>query len=527
MADTRLILHVKGTEAETEELPKEDVKTAVAHGRLSYSQLIWSATEHAWKQIREWPELLPGESLILHVKGTESQTRELPKQAVKSAIFRGEITHSQLIWSANDGAWKQVRELPDLLPGETLILHVKGTEAETRELPKPAIRAAISRGEITQSQLIWSPLDQAWKPVADMPDLVPGESLILHVKGSTADTKEMPKKAIRTAIKEGSITHSQLIWSTPDHQWKQVRDLPELLPSQKLAPAPVLRDQVPVLDSSEPTVPQVRVAAPAEATPRVRPRVVGPPRVTIASAHPPAGQAAASPSPKPMVSVAQTAVPSPQARVAVVAPSIAAPGATPPAETAPTPEPDSVLVHPEEHEEGFPAIKWLCIALGALLGMVLAGNYFMVDWPFRSNFARTPYASVFVYAHYGAFVQPNVVVIHIPASAKLTPDNITDFLAALAASTPKNPITGDYFERVALTSGWVSQYSFAGSAWKELGDMQHESAEDREIQILSAGTDAAGKPLLEEETTLGDEAREARRERAWKAFVGSFTQPGS
>src|SRR5271156_3329017 len=100
MADTRLILHVKGTEAETQELPKEDVKTAVAEGKLSYSQLIWSPPDHAWKQVRELPDLLPGESLILHVKGTESQTREMPKQAVKNAISRGEITQSQLIWRA-------------------------------------------------------------------------------------------------------------------------------------------------------------------------------------------------------------------------------------------------------------------------------------------------------------------------------------------------------------------------------------------------------------------------------------------
>ncbi len=87
-----------------------------------------------------------------------------------------------------------------------MILHVKGTESETRELPKPAIRAAIQRGEISQTQLIWSPLDSAWKPVSEMPELAPGESLILHVKGTTSDTKEMPKKAIRTAIKEGKIT---------------------------------------------------------------------------------------------------------------------------------------------------------------------------------------------------------------------------------------------------------------------------------------------------------------------------------
>jgi hypothetical protein len=541
MADTRLILHVKGTDAETKELPKEDVKTAVAEGKLSYSQLIWSAPDQAWKQVRELPDLLPGESLILHVKGTESQTRELPKNAVKNAISRGEITHSQLIWSPTDSAWKQVRELPDLLPGETMILHVKGTESQTRELPKPAIRAAISKGEITHSQLIWSPLDSAWKPVSEMPDLLPGESLILHVKGSTADTKEMPKTAIRTAIKEGKITHSQLIWSAPEHQWKQVRDLPELLPSQKLAPAPGRQAQIPVIDNSVAGSAPAPVARPATAaspaaTPKARPAVVGPPRVT-----PTGATASAAPQPKvaqpslsggatPAVKAGQAAVPSAQVRAAVAAGPKAASGPKPTVAAAlPYQSPSIGGDHTvkEDHDDFHP-VKWLCIVLGALVFIVVVANYFMVDRPLNSNFAQTPspYSSVFVYAHYGAFVQPNVMVIHIPASDKITPDNITDFLVALAHSTPQNPITGDYFERVALTSGWTAQYSFAGSAWKQLGDMQQDSVDDRKARILEDGSDASGQPLLGE-STLNEAAQEARRQEAWKSFVAKFTKSGS
>jgi hypothetical protein len=541
MADTRLILHVKGTQAETKELPKEDVKTAVAEGKLSYSQLIWSAPDQAWKQVRELPDLLPGESLILHVKGTESQTRELPKNAVKNAISRGEITHSQLIWSPTDSAWKQVRELPDLLPGETMILHVKGTDSQTRELPKPAIRAAISKGEITHSQLIWSPLDSAWKPVSEMPDLLPGESLILHVKGSTADTKEMPKTAIRTAIKEGKITHSQLIWSAPEHQWKQVRDLPELLPSQKLAPAPGRQAQIPVIDNSVGVSAQAPVARPAAAastatTPKARPAVVGPPRVT-----PTGASASAVPQPKvaqpslaggatPAVKAGQAAVPSAQVRAAVAAGPKAASGPKPTVAAAlPYQSPSIGGDHTvkAEHDDFHP-VKWLCIVLGALVFIVVAANYFMVDRPLNTNFAQTPspYANVLVYAHYGGFVQPNVMVIHIPASDKITPDNITDFLVTLAHSTPQNPITGDYFERVALTSGWTAQYSFAGSAWKQLGDMQQDSADDRKARILEDGSDASGQPLLGE-STLNQAAQEARRDEAWKSFVAKFTKPGS
>jgi len=103
--------------------------------------------------------------LILHIKGTDAQTAELPKAVVRAAISQGQITHSQLIWSPSDYAWKQVREIPDLLPDlepvERLILHVKGTQAETRELPKHEVRAAISQGQITHSQLIWSSSDHA------------------------------------------------------------------------------------------------------------------------------------------------------------------------------------------------------------------------------------------------------------------------------------------------------------------------------------------------------------------------------
>jgi hypothetical protein len=573
MADTRLILHVKGTDAETQELPKEDVKTAVAEGKLSYSQLIWSPVANTWKQVRDLPDLLPGESLILHVKGTESQTREMPKQAVKNAISRGEITHSQLIWSNSDSTWKPVREIPDLLPGETLILHVKGTESETRELPKPAIRAAIQRGEISQSQLIWSPLDSAWKPVAEMPELNPGESLVLHVKGTTADTKEMPKKAIRTAIKEGKITHSQLIWSASEHQWKQVRELPELLPSQKLAPAPQRRAQAPMLDNIEPDSPQSPVARAVAATPvavpKARPAVVAPPKVTIAAAQPKIAQPTVAEATVPSVRVAQVATPkaepqvvpvakvqipsvrvsqaatpvteprpvaavaaqTPSVRVAKVAEARPAVIASPRTVQAPA-EVEAVVPHAasthhaghkvEEHDNFHP-VKWICIILGALVALVVGVNYFLITRPLSSAIGQTSYANVFVYGHYGAFVQPNVMVIHIPQSDKLTSDNLTDFLVALARSTPKNPITNDYFDRIAITSGWTAQYSFSGLDWKALGEMKGQSAEDIREKILQSGSDAGGNELMPA-TTMNETAQEERRQSEWKQIVANFVK---
>ena len=183
MADTSLILHVKGTESETATLPKNVVRAGISEGKITHSQLIWIPGENTWKPVKELPELLPGERLILHVKGTESETQELPKAEVRAGISQGKITHSQLIWIPAENTWKPVRELPDLLPGETLILHVKGTQAETTELPKKAVQAGVSKGQITHSQLIWIPNESTWKPVRELPDLLPGERLILACQG--------------------------------------------------------------------------------------------------------------------------------------------------------------------------------------------------------------------------------------------------------------------------------------------------------------------------------------------------------
>ena len=122
-----------------------------------------------------------------------------------------------------------------------------------------------------------------------MPEPQPGESLILHVKGTTAETKEMPKKAIRTAIKEGKITHSQLIWSAEEHRWKQVRELPELLPARNSRPLP------PAGASAGARPQRARFAACARGArggggfshgdTEGAAAVVGPPRVTIAPAN--------------------------------------------------------------------------------------------------------------------------------------------------------------------------------------------------------------------------------------------------
>lgn len=146
----------------------------------------------------------------------------------------------------------------------------------------------------------------------------------------------------------------------------------------------------------------------------------------------------------------------------------------------------------------------------------------MVDRPLVSSLGQTSYSNVTVYAHFGAFIQPNVMVIHIPASSKITPENLIDFLVALAHSTPQNAITRDLYERVALTSGWTAQYSFSGGIWKELGDMQQESEAQRKDFLMGQLEDGNGQPSVTG-STLNEAAQQARRDQAWLAFVAHFT----
>jgi hypothetical protein len=374
------------------------------------------------------------------------------------------------------------------MPDTRLILHVKGTQAETAELPKEVVRAAISQGQLTHSQLIWSPMDNAWKQVRELPDLLPSERLILHVKGTEAETTELPKHAVRAAISQGQLTHSQLIWSSADNAWKQVRELPDLLPSQKLAPSPSREAAVPVPRAVDAVIPE------SPTGPVARAASAGPPRVRVASAS-------AGP---PRVRVASASAGTPTVRASAQA-SV-----------------PSTRGFEVKEDEGSHPLKWICIGLGILILLVLGGNYLLVDQPLVSNLGQTSYSNVRVYAHLGAFMQPNVMVIHIPASSTITPDNLTDFLAALARSTPQNPINRDLFARVALTSGWTVQYSFSGYSWKQLGDMRQEDKAQQKEALLDRLGDAGGQPLMPE-STLNEAAQQATRDKVWNTFVAHFT----
>jgi hypothetical protein len=246
-----------------------------------------------------------------------------------------------------------------------------------------------------------------------------------------------------------------------------------------------------------PASPVARVAAtPSGATPQVKVATVGMPKVRVATA----------------------AAGAPQVRAGTVPAMQPVPRAAGPKLVVST---GSLEV---AEEEGFHLFKWIFMGLGALILLVLGANYLLVDAPLVSNMGQTSFPTVPVYAHFGAFMQPNVMVIHILPSEKITPDNFPKFLVELAHSTPQNPITHDLFTRVALTSGWTAQYSFSGYSWKELGDMGRDDPAQRKEFLLAQMGDASGQSLVPE-STLNEQAQQTVRDNVWRNFVAKFT-PG-
>jgi len=289
--------------------------------------------------------------------------------------------------------------------------------------------------------------------------------LILHVKGTEQDTTTLPKHVVRAAISKGDITHSQLIWSVEDNAWKQVRELPHLLPSQKLAPAPPRRGGTGAL-------------------PKVEPRSEAEPVVAVA---PRAGVKVSAKQPKVAAAKARRAPVSSQ----------------PPNE--------------------FNIIKWVCVVLIVVIFGAVGFNLAMVNQPLMANLSKTSYGRVEVFGHLGAFVQTNVLLIHIPPSSQVTRENLTDFLTVLAQSTPKSPLSGVLFDHIALTPGWTGRYGFSGSDWDQLGGMQKASQEERKQFILEKLTDASGDSLDNTRTTLNEDKRQAERDKLWEEFSSAFT----
>jgi len=305
--------------------------------------------------------------------------------------------------------------------------------------------------------------------------------LILHVKG-TEQTTTLPRQIVRAGIAKGQISRSQLIWSPKENTWKQVRELPELWPSQKLAPAPVAR------------VPQGGT-----------PQAVSPQAMTLRATQPRAVQPLST---GPKINVTATR----RVQAAGAAPAAAA--SDQPVKASAT----SYLEEPSDHT--FTVVKWVCIVVGSIVLLLMAANYFMIDEPLNVRMARTAYAKVGVWGHLGAFVQPGFIIIHVP-TGKVTAEEMPTFLLALAQSTPNN-LRGEPFDQVCLTTGLTAHYSFSGYAWRDLGDMGGKSPDEIRTFLLKELQDGSGNLLAAPDPSLGDEAQAAQRARVWNALTDYF-----
>lgn len=72
------------------------------------------------------------------------------------------------------------REMRSIMtPEDILYVHVTGTDQST-PVSRQEVQAAIAEGRILPSQLIWSPPDQAWKPVRELSSLLPHPKPLSH-----------------------------------------------------------------------------------------------------------------------------------------------------------------------------------------------------------------------------------------------------------------------------------------------------------------------------------------------------------
>jgi len=181
---------------------------------------------------------------------------------------------------------------------------------------------------------------------------------------------------------------------------------------------------------------------------------------------------------------------------------------------------------PMEIKHEFPFFKVFVVILFLAVAGVIGTNYVMVDQPLATKLASTSFASARAYAHLGAFVEPNALVIHLLPTKEVTADNFADYLTALAVSTPSQPFKQEAFGVVGLTAAWQSQYVFSGADWQKLGQMANASGEARQAFVLDHMESANGAPLVTNRQTDDDATVAAHRASAWQALVANFV-PGT
>jgi hypothetical protein len=280
-------------------------------------------------------------------------------------------------------------------------------------------------------------------------------TLFLAIPG-TRETRELDLETVRHGVARGEIPLDNWAWSPQQNAWLPLSQLPEF---SQVAPVPF-------------------TAAPV----RVEPKKVEPVKV---------------------------AVPAVQVRMPAVA-------------VASTNHMATYYSKPVEEPREFPVFKVLFFVLGMVSAALVVANYFLIEQPFRTEMARTRFASVQAHAHLGAFVQPNALLIHILPSRDINPDNFADLLAALTQAAPHQAIAGFPFSTVSLTSAWRGQYTLPIDAWSGLAGMSGDSPEQKKLYVLSHLESIEGEPLLRVPKNEDPAQLQTREDKAWKELVAHF-----
>lgn len=170
----------------------------------------------------------------------------------------------------------------------------------------------------------------------------------------------------------------------------------------------------------------------------------------------------------------------------------------------------------------FPVLRIAFIALTALIIGLVIVNYFLVEQPFRTQMAKTPFANVSAHAHLGAFMQPTALLIHVWPSKAITPDNFSDLLNAMANSAPRAGVPGVAFNTVSLTPGWLSKYTISAADWGSFADMGGFTPAEKRQFVLTHIERSNGSPLVAEHRYESDDQRKAREDQVWAQLVATF-----
>ena len=154
----------------------------------------------------------------------------LPKSEVRKRLQDGTLRQSQLVWDTAAQIWKEVRvfsgfqdsqDLPDSSKkekGETIFFVATSAEGHYEPLTRKEIRKRFKAGKLRDSQLVWHPEEQVWKPSGSFPNLkksIPIQPAQSEVKGLQASPSLQQGEIVKPSSAKAAQVQSQAAHPKP------------------------------------------------------------------------------------------------------------------------------------------------------------------------------------------------------------------------------------------------------------------------------------------------------------------------